>query len=208
MGFEERIVGFDAREMWIDPAVSWPEQRRAGFLFRPDVPKPLSTDTVVWPSVFDLNNNTRPPDCFGHQDLCDKLADVQSHLASVQAERCYVIAITVFTSSPSQAQEWDELLVSMTTPPTRDRSWSFLGFDVSDQWLLSGLSNCGFLPELDDIASQRAKWGPQLNQHHLFDSLDAATAFKDFSNLRVQEHAPFFVFGLWLVEEYLSDHEL
>ena len=207
MGSEERIVGFDAREMWLDPALSWTEKRRADFLFRPDVPKPLSTDTVVWPSVFDLNENTRPPGCFGHQDLCEQLADVQVHLASVQPGRCYVIAITVFTSSPSEAQEWDEL-TSTTTPATRDDSWTFLGFDVSDQWLLSGLSNCGFLPEVEDVASLRARWGPQLNQHHLFDSLDAATAFKDVSNVRVQEHAPFFVFGLWLVQEMLSDHEL
>lgn len=207
MGPEERLVGFDAREMWVDPATSWSEKRRADFLFRPDVPKPFSTDTVVWPSVFELNENTRPPDCFGHQDLCDQLADVQAHLVSVHRGRCYVIAITVFTSSPSEAQEWDEL-VATATPATRDNSWTLLGFDVSDQWLLSGLSNCGFVPEVEDVASLRAQWGPQLNRHHLFDSLDAATAFKDLSNVRVQEHAPFFVFGLWLVQEMLSDHEL
>jgi hypothetical protein len=196
----ERLVGFDAREMWVDPTASWSEKRRADYLFRPDVQKPLSTDTVVWPSVFDLNENGRPPGCFGHQDLCDKLTDVQAPLASVQPGRCYVIAITVFTGSTSELQEWDELAPT-TTPAARDSSWTFLGFDVSDQWLLSGLSNCGFLPEVEDVSGLRAQWGPQLNQYHLFDSFDAATAFKDLSNVRVQEHAPFFVFGLWLVQE-------
>ena len=137
MGSKERIVGFDAREMWLDPAASWTEKRRAGFLFRPDVPKPLSTDTMVWPSVFELNDNARPADCFGHQDVCDTLAGVQAHLVSVQPGRCYVIAITVFTSSPSEAHEWDEL-ASTTTPATRERSWTVRGFEVSDQWLLSG----------------------------------------------------------------------
>jgi|SRR5215213_2515604 len=213
MGSVERIVGFDAREMWLDPTASWSEKRRTGFLFRPDVPKPLSTDTAVWPSVFDMNDNTRPPDCFGHQDLCEELATVQSHLrdrSSVRAGHSYLVAITVFLESTkhTEAQEWDALLTA-TVPAVRENSWSFLGFDVSDQWLLSGLSNCGFLPEVEDVSDLKRTWGPQLNQRHLFDSLAPATAFKNLSNERVKEHAPFYVFGVWLIEEYLKlDEEL
>jgi hypothetical protein len=208
MESEERIVGFDAREMWLDPAASWTEQRRTDFLFRPDVPKPLSTDTGVWPSVFDLNGNTRPPDCFGHQDLCEELAAVQSHLrdkSSVRAGHSYLVAITVLLESTkhTEVQEWDALLTP-TVPAVRENSWSFLGFDVSDQWLLSGLSNCGFLPEVEDVSELKRTWGPQLNQHHLFNALAPATAFKNLSNERVKEHAPFFVFGIWLIEEYLD----
>ena len=197
--------------MWLDPAVHWNQKRRADFLFRPDVTKPFSTDTVVWPSIFDLEGNTRPTDCFGHQDLCDKLEDVQSYfhdVSGVRAAPCYVVAITFLMDNPnaSEMHEWDSLMPP-ATPSARNDSWSFLGFDVSDKWLLSALSNCGFLPALVDVTNLRTKWGPQLNDAHLFDHLAPAKEFRDFSNERVKEHAPFFIFGIWLIEKIgFADH--
>jgi hypothetical protein len=76
-----------------------------------------------------------------------------------------------------------------------------LGYDVCDEWGLSGLSNCGLEPGREDVAALRAKWGPLLNRAHLFDSRDAAAAFAHASDARVEEHAPFFVYELWRVEE-------
>jgi hypothetical protein len=40
-----------------------------------------------------------------------------------------------------------------------------------------------------------------LNEHHLFDSIKPAVDFMHFSDERVQAHAPFFVFGLWLIKK-------
>ncbi len=40
-------------------------------------------------------------------------------------------------------------------------------------------------------------WGPHLNEDHLFTDPDQACAFREASDARVREHAPFFVYGLY-----------
>jgi hypothetical protein len=71
-------------------------------------------------------------------------------------------------------------------------------------WLLSALSNCGFFPHVEEAQSLRDKWGPQLNDYHLFDEAQAAMKFKDFANKRIREHADFFVYGIWLVQPLVA----
>ena len=73
-----------------------------------------------------------------------------------------------------------------------------------DPWLLSGLSNCGFIDgERGDL---RARWAPHLNRRHLFESLDEARAFSEASDARVPEHAPFTPCGIQVLrgEEAIS----
>lgn len=82
--------------------------------------------------------------------------------------------------------------------------WFFLGFDVADMWLQSGLSNCGFLPEQEDVAGLKGAWAPKLNDFHLLQALGEAVEFKELSNRRAEEHAPFFVFELWRVEHFAA----
>ncbi len=57
---------------------------------------------------------------------------------------------------------------------------------------MSGLCNGTFLPGEDDDFRQR--WGPLLNDHHLFRDADAAEAFVPLAARRYSEHAPFFAF--------------
>lgn len=90
------LLGFDAREMI--PPSAWNGGRRELFLLRPDVERPLSVDTAVWPNF-------------------------------------------------------------------------------------------------------RRDWSGKLNEHHLFESPTTARAFRDASNLRVPEHAPFFVFALLRIDD-------
>lgn len=199
---EELILGFDAREMWLDGEALWNEQRRSAYLFRTDVAKPLSTDTIVWPSVFDADSI--PPASVGLQDLWSDLGSLRKSLEVAEGRRvkpCYLISITLLTEGldKQEQEEWKAMLPA-PTPAVRHSDWSFLGYDVSDRWLLSGLSNCGFLPDGEHVPQLRDKWGPHLNDWHLFDSLERAGEFKQFSDGRVKEHAPFFVFGIWLIE--------
>jgi hypothetical protein len=72
-----------------------------------------------------------------------------------------------------------------------------LGYDVADDVFLSGLSNCGYTD--DEKSALRPKWAPHLNKYHLFDDANIAYEFKTIADARVCEHAPFFVFGIYLL---------
>jgi hypothetical protein len=205
MKAKELLLGFDAREIASEDSSQWDAQRRERFLFRLDVLRPLSTDTIVWPSLCD--NDLRIASSPGHQDLWSDLQRLQSCTSALDRSirrHCYIIAITLHLSEGDEAeQNYWQAQVTYTTPSTRQEGWSFLGYDVSDRWLLSGLSNCGFVPPEDDVQALRQQWGNKLNAYHLFDELKHAIEFKGFSNRRVVEHSPFFVFGIWLISPNL-----
>jgi hypothetical protein len=67
---------------------------------------------------------------------------------------------------------------------------------------LSGLSNCGYEPP--ERATFRRDWARRLNDHHLFEDLATARGFRDATDGRVSEHAPFFVFALFRIDAELS----
>lgn len=79
-------------------------------------------------------------------------------------------------------------------PNNIKEDWKLLGYDVADKYLLSGLMNCGYKKEGD-----YNKFKNSLNEYHLFNSINDAKEFKRSTNARVPEHAPFFVYGLWLI---------
>jgi hypothetical protein len=103
--------------------------------------------------------------------------------------------------SPDPGVTESALALPRASPSSIGTGWSRLGYDVCDEWGLSGLANCSFQPDREDVKSLRATWGPKLNRFHLFDSIDNASEFVHVSNQRVKEHAPFFVYSLWRVEE-------
>ncbi len=72
---------------------------------------------------------------------------------------------------------------------------TLLGYDVADGGKLSGLANCGYESPERDIA--RAEYSAKLNEHHLFRALDEALVFRTYTEERVPEHAPFFVYGVY-----------
>ena len=73
-------------------------------------------------------------------------------------------------------------------------SWTFVGFDVCDLYGTSGLTNCAYESE---EASLAAVWHDRLNRYHLLVDLEAATEFRAVTDLRVAEHAPFLVHGIF-----------
>jgi hypothetical protein len=166
----------------------------------------LSIDPRVWPSVFDLDELGRPPSHFGYQSLwADLIAlrrAVTMFFEKEPLKPFRTIAVTLLLGEYCERDrvDWDSLI----PPPNPDRradDWLFLGYDVGDMWMLSALSNCGFLPGLDDAEALRRRWGPLLNKYHLFDEIEPAVDFKHFSDERLKgDHAPCFVFGLWVVQ--------
>ena len=192
MNGEELLLGFDGR-VWGN-SDTWDAKRREGFLLRTDVVQPLSTDTTVWPAL--LDSSLRPPACMGYQTLWNDLECLQSSLVSSASSSFATIAVTLrLINDASEADLW-RAEVPTTIPALRAETWSLLGYDVSDKWLLSGLSNCGFLPG-ENAQALKEKWSDKLNDHHLFDTLDSAMEFRAVSDERAVEHSPFFVFGIW-----------
>lgn len=198
----EELLGYSAREMWLDP---WPESRRAASLFRLDVRKALSVDVLVWPSGFDADPSLDTPPWMGHiQDLWDSHERLERELDRQWHGRwkpSWIIAGTLLTDtcSPSQQAEWATRIGPVEPPLDRDRA-QLLGFDVADFWLLSGVSDTVFQPS-EDAGALRRRWAGELNEFHLFRTSAAAREFIPVANERSPEHAPFFVFGVWLVKK-------
>ena len=95
-----------------------------------------------------------PPECIGHQLLWSDLKCLTEFASSREHEdlHSWTIAIAVHLADLSQSEVMDwKSEAALTNPSMIDASWTLLGYDVSDRWLLSSLSNCGFLPELEDV---------------------------------------------------------
>jgi hypothetical protein len=206
-GVNAALLGFDAREMFMDPGESWDAARRGTYLLRTDVRKPLSVDPAVWPSLFGEGlpeqqrqrlglSTVQRPDWRGpHQDLWDDLHRMHQSLGPLGSQTHWTIALHWVSAdglplpSASQGPHREELPSSALS-----EDWRLLGFDIADAGLFSGLSNCGY--DQATVAELRASWGAHLNEHHLFTNVSQALAFRDLTNRRVPEHAPFFVYAL------------
>ncbi len=204
MRSNELLLGFDAREMWLDVAEYWPEERKRRFLLRQDIIRPLSTDEYVWRSVFDVDISLQYPQWTGPiQNLWDNLATLQEYLDTTWSERTlpsWLMAVTLQEDVCERENllEWHDRVSNLITTP-RDPAWAFLGYDVSDKWLTSGLSNCS--TDESEMQILRDTYASVLNEHHLFDALKPAVDYMHVSDERVRAHAPFFVFGLWLIKK-------
>ena len=200
------VIGFDIREMWMPFSEQWPQERIDRFCLREDVKKVLSTDTRVWPSVFDLESVKRPEKWFGFvQNQWASLSTMRQHLDCRQEGQGGLVWTVGLTLVPSlcdehQLQLWDNM-IGATDPLDLNENWALLGYDVSDKFLLSGLSNCGFAPEQEDVEEMRRRWSSCLNHFHLFEDPLQASEYAKVADMRVSEHAPFFVFGLWRLRQ-------
>jgi hypothetical protein len=201
----EELIGFDAREMGIEPDAAWNQERRSIYLISTDVDKPLSTDVLVWPPVLDMEKylNLYQDSWIEFLNLWSNLSELKKCLISAQepAEKpSWIIAVTLLSGVLSEKEKatWAPMLPT-TVPPRCNENWPLLGYDISDLALLSGLSNCGY--DEDQIQSLRDRWGPHLNRFHLFTDSYQANEFKLMTDDRVTEHAPFFVYGLYLIEK-------
>jgi hypothetical protein len=132
-------------------------------------------------------------------DYWANLAQLRRFIAEESHCGATIIALSVIEDCDAARA----LLVNCS--PTQVMSnWKSLGWDVADNGLTSGLSNAGYLPELDDIPALRAMFGDRLNPYGLFDDLSTAEQFRTLSDARVPEHAPFLIHHLFLIENFQS----
>lgn len=205
---EEHLLGFDAREM-LATAASWTVERRQSLLLA-NVRKPLSADSLAWLSLYEEGAgiprpglpNLQPPTWRGpNASLWDDLGRLERDLATAHVRIPYwLVAFTWLAdkASLSDPRSYGPF-VEPVTPEEQSPDWLFLGFDVGDGSLLSGLMNCGY-EDAERVALAK-QWAPRLNEHHLFLDSEAALAFRLEANRQVPSHAPFFVYGLWLIRK-------
>lgn len=203
--FEERLVGFDARQRPGDIAPLWGTDRRSRYLLR-TVAFPLSGDTTVWPSVFgdgvsaeDLSRlalrYVPPPRWRGrNQELWDDIDQMRSEVNRLDVQQVPLVAITwVSADGSSRRSPTGAPYIEDEVPPRLGAKWNKVGFDVADPFLTSGLSNCGY-NEAKQREAYRRRWRTRLNEYHLFDDPSDAAEFAAASDERVPEHAPFLVY--------------
>jgi hypothetical protein len=213
---EERLLGFDIRELWSQSDNLWDPARREFFLLRPNVLRPLAADTLVWPSLFDTGQGIGfpeperqhlhlagvllPPYIGPNTGLWENARVMLRYLGEKwTGPRSYSLVAISWLSEDSFAEAGKYGPYLANTLPMTSEPWRRLGFDVADGSRLSGLSNCAYTP--GEIHRLRSLWGPRLNQDHLFGDPVDALRFRDMTNARVPEHAPFFVYGLYLIGE-------
>lgn len=209
----ERLLGFDARVDICGNTQAWASDRMDGYMYKLDVETRLSVDEMVWPAV-PAARLEGWSDFVYFQNIWSDLSELNKHVGRERGEAHKIIAVSLCMSEQQtrsinnlsgHPQELAEYGVREAKPftPIEPRAvkdeWELLGYDVCDSWLLSGLSNCGFQPEKEDVNALRNTWGTRLNRYHLFQDYNDASEFTAFSDSRVPEHAPFFVYGLWLL---------
>jgi len=176
----EATIGFDLRSIVSDP--SWTVDRRTRYLLRRDVPSVRSVDTLVWERPPGL---PRPPVPEG---LWPSLSDLFAAAGALDRTGVVAVRITAFPEDEPTPESLDPI------EPAVER-YDLLGYDVADYDLLGGLTDCGYTPE--EAASLAPVWAPRLNQWHLFDNPEDATAYADVTEKRVPEHAPFYAYGIY-----------
>lgn len=201
------FLGYDCRRRCIGSSPLWQPDRRSLYLLRPDVAEPLSVDGMVWPSIFEsrslskdqeaavapMGPRIKRPEWIG---LLDPFWESLTVLLQHCGDRPQTSIVAV--SCPSHP--YHEHGTSKETPA--GASWRSIGFDVADEFQTSGLMNCGYLP--DEIAPLQREFASSLNESHLFSKEEDAHRFARTSDSRVVEHAPFFVYQLFLLESSSS----
>lgn len=204
---EGALLGFDAREMFLDLATAWPEQRRREYLLRGDVVRPKSVDTAVWPSVFGDGLTQEAiarlglpcvslPEWRGpNGGLWDDLGRLHHALDGMTGWSHRIVAVAWVSADgfskhgPSGAPYREK-----TAPASLGKEWKLLGYDVADAYLTSGLSNSGYARA--EHGSLCLRWAQHLNEHHLFAEVGSALEFAILADARIPEHAPFLVYAL------------
>jgi hypothetical protein len=186
-----RLVGFSANETESDGRKTpIPADIREVFLLRPEIELPYSVDEHVWPSVWGMNDGPQAD----RNGLWLNLGRLQRSLIE-HGRTAILIAVELLVPGNPPAFGFPYSLIDSTQePPTVPDDSICLGFDVADGGFWSGLSNCGYSEA--ERAELRPKWHGRINDFGLLKSEQDALEFRDLSDARVPEHAPFWVYRL------------
>jgi hypothetical protein len=158
----------------------------------------LSVDQKVWKAqCLQPDDPNKWRGVLNHWSSLEDLRNATEASNPEISKSTWLIATTiVWNVLPSEVQDfWLAECIEPTMPSSLPQDSIFLGYDVADRWLLSGLSNCGYAS--NELAKWRNAWSDKVGDTHLFPDMSDAIEFKARTNKRVPEHAPFFVYGIF-----------
>ena len=154
MGMDEIVIGYDVRRS--EPIRNWTEEQKNLFMLK-DVDRPFSVDVRVWESLF---NKTTLDNADTIGRLCKNLDAIKNLLATTDKEKntYYLIGITTLFSDDEEEIDFFRAVVDQNAI----RQGQFLGYDVAEEVLLSGLLNMGYTPE--ESVKGKAEFVPHRHQ--------------------------------------------
>jgi len=187
MEIQEILLGFDIREMWFGMN-NWSRQLQNEYLIEQQIEKPLTVDASIWLSVFDIHCLPGVPEWRGGiQRLWKDITEMNEHFAHIP--RLYrlsqTIAVTLCMSMLGSAEKsaWGD--IHDYKPFNPSVSVKFVGYDVADHFLTSGLLSFRY-PEAERSA-YRQNWGKHLNKYHLFTDYGSANEFRQLTDRQIGE---------------------
>lgn len=181
---ENFVAGYSIRSLAPDP--DW-DGRRENFLIRPEVLLPKSVDFNAWEEVVhdevDTAAGKLPLPCWN-----DRESMRAAFLRTKYKYESIEITIGIHLNQDEESSASRDYRLDTT-------NLFFLGYDVADDGLTSALSNCEY--SALDIISARDAFAFSINDHGLIENMESASIFRDYSFVRVPEHAPFFIYSLW-----------
>ncbi|HWB86858.1 MAG TPA: hypothetical protein VG675_22120 [Bryobacteraceae bacterium] len=188
------VLGFDARVPVTQQLSVWTDQRRSDFLIRPEVPSPISVDRDVWPVVSANPDEGYPLFLWGSlREILGTLPGAATRASGAPV----IVEIAVVATDEESLQYWEPMMFDFVDTPKDLGSTlasEYLGYDVADRFLISGLSNCKLSEQ--EMATLRKDWSGALNNWGLFNDVQEAKAFRLLCNHLVPEHAPFEAYRL------------
>jgi hypothetical protein len=207
----------------VNYANPWGAVGREAFLLRPEIEAPISVDRLICPSIFQpevqrseeskimltrftpslpVNRTvTQQADDWPESDLnilglwtdFRKMLSWAEQKPDLKKFIRFPIAIQMLLE-PEMASELLWLTVTDTgqKPVLCADEWPLLGYDVADRGRISALSDCSY--DGGDLREARLRWGNYVNDWGLLNDLKPATSFREVSNERIREHAPFYTY--------------
>ena len=212
----EKILGFDAKILNFNSENIWTASRIANNFVNKYSNNIFSVDEFSWPSVFYthqcpgfteqekqkffLTGPKRPNWIGPNNPLWENLNDLKNNLieSGIDITSIIIIAVTCCAIEDPPTNFPSNLYLKKTDPETIDENWEFLGYDIADSNYTSSLTNCGTYSNKN--TPQKVKeMISQLNENNLFNSIETAMIFRDFSDKAVTEHSPFVIYGLYSI---------
>lgn len=207
---EEKILGYDVREMW--------HEQPYDFRMGSKLVKGLCDD--LWDSIFewhgrDIVGKRREELGLGMIELppmsrvginCPLWSDLADMLNYLRPYRCaegrpyWVVAITLRTEDLEREsrdrERWPR--DPQSNPDSIQSDWVLVGYELMSVW-----SEDMIVPKLSPRAGAQevSELTRELNQYLLFPTIETAAEFKRRWDVASPEDAPHLVYGIWRIQE-------